>query len=651
MPVITLPDGAKRSFDTPVSVFQVAENISPGLARVALAGKVDGRMVDLDYLLEKDAEVQIITGKVSEGLEVIRHSTAHLLAQAVKQLYPQAQVTIGPVIESGFYYDFAIDHPFTPEDLIKIETRMAELASQNIPVSHQALTRAEAIEYFKSIGELYKVEIIEGIPEGETLTLYTQGDFTDLCRGPHVPHTGHTKVFKLLSVAGSYWRGDAKNAMLQRIYGTAFADKKDLQAHLHRLEEAEKRDHRKIGKALDLFHLQEEAPGQVFWHEKGYAIWRVMESHIREIQKSCGFLEVKTPLIADIHLWEQSGHQAKYSQNMFMTSSENRLYALKPMNCPCHVQIFKQGLKSYRDLPLRLSEFGACHRNEFSGALHGIMRVRGFTQDDGHIFCTENQIQAEVATFMNATFQLYQDFGFEKIIVRLATRPKERIGEDAVWDRAEAALAEALTQVGVQYELLPGEGAFYGPKVELHLEDCIGRTWQCGTIQLDFMMPGRLGAYYIDEDNQKKAPVMLHRAAIGTFERFIGILIEHYAGTFPVWLAPVQVVVMGISEKHEHYVVEIERQLNQYGYRAKSDLRNEKIAYKIRAHSVDRVPYQVIVGDNELNNKTISVRTLQGQDLGSMPLDRFRMILDEAIARKGRMADPSSVVEITGDKD
>ena len=631
MPNIQLPDGSQKTFSDAVTVMQVAESIGPGLAKATLAGVVADQLVDASYVIEDDARVRLITAKDPMGLDVIRHSSAHLLAQAVKQLFPSAEVTIGPVIEDGFYYDFKFERAFTPEDLVAIEQRMGELVKENLPISRQVLSRAEAITYFEGIGEQYKVQIIKDLPEDETLSLYTQDDFTDLCRGPHVPSTGMLGVFKLTKVSGAYWRGDANNEMLQRIYGTAWADKKALKAYLFRLAEAEKRDHRKLAKQLDLYHMQEEAPGMVFWHENGWALWQVVENYIRHMVAQGGYQEVKTPQLIDVSLWEKSGHKAKFSDEMFITSTENRDFAIKPMNCPAHIQLFNQGLKSYRDLPLRLAEFGSCHRCEPSGALHGLMRVRGFVQDDGHIFCTEAQIQQEVADFMDQAYTLYADFGFEDLDIKVATRPDNRIGSDAVWDKAEQALAAALTSKDIDFDYLPGEGAFYGPKVEIHLRDCLGRAWQCGTIQVDFSMPERLGAHYIAEDNTKKAPVMIHRAIIGSMERFIGILIEHYAGVFPVWLAPIQVMVMGISDKHAEYAKSVLVALKKQGLRANVDLRNEKIGYKIREHTLNKVSYQLIVGDKEVDGSLVSVRTHRGQDLGQMSIDRVVALIQQNI--------------------
>ncbi|MGR9044813.1 MAG: threonine--tRNA ligase [Gammaproteobacteria bacterium] len=631
MPVITLPDGSQRSFDHAVSVMDVAQSIGAGLAKATLAGKVDDKLVDASALIEQDASLQIITAKDEEGVDVIRHSTAHLLAQAVKQLFPDAQVTIGPVIENGFYYDFAYRRPFTPEDLEVIEKKMQELASEDIAVSRSILSRDEAVKFFKDLGEDYKAEIIASIPANEDLSLYTQGDFTDLCRGPHVPSTGKLKAFKLMKIAGAYWRGDSNNEMLQRIYGTAWGDAKALKEYLHRLEEAEKRDHRKLGKALDLFHSQEEAPGMVFWHDKGWTIYQQVEQYIRAKLQVNGYGEVRTPQVVDRSLWEKSGHWDKFGDMIFTTHSENRDYAIKPMNCPCHVQIYNQGIKSYRDLPIRLAEFGSCHRNEPSGTLHGLMRVRNFVQDDAHIFCTEDQIQQEVSTFIDLLFEVYKDFGFEEVIIKLSTRPENRVGDDSVWDKAENALEIALNNKGLDWQLQPGEGAFYGPKIEFSLKDCIGRIWQCGTIQVDFSMPGRLGAAYIAEDGSRQVPVMLHRAILGSLERFIGILIEQHAGTFPVWLAPVQAVVLTIADRHAEYADQVMRTLEKQGVRVKIDLRNEKIGFKIREHSIQRVPYLLIIGDKELERQTVTVRTQKGEDLGSLSIGQFSDRLSQEI--------------------
>jgi len=636
MPSITLPDGSQRHFDKPVSVLDVAANIGPGLAKATLAGKVDGRLVDASYVIEHDAQLSIVTERDAEGVDVIRHSTAHLLAQAVKQLYPDAQVTIGPVIEDGFYYDFAYPKGFTPDDLAVIEKRMQELAQQDIPVQRSVMPRDQAIDYFRGLGEEYKARIIEDIPKGEDLSLYRQGDFTDLCRGPHVPSTGKLKAFKLMKLAGAYWRGDSNNEMLQRIYGTSWATQKDLKDYLHRLEEAEKRDHRRLGRQLDLFHAQDEAPGMVFWHDNGWTIYQAVEQYVRRLLKEHDYKEVKTPQVVDRSLWEKSGHWEKFRDGMFTTESEKRIYAIKPMNCPCHVQIFNQGLKSYRDLPLRMAEFGSCHRNEPSGTLHGLMRVRSFTQDDAHIFCREDQIQTEVSQFIDLLFSVYRDFGFNEVLVKLSTRPEQRVGSDDVWDKAEHALETALNNKGLAWDLQPGEGAFYGPKIEFSLKDCLGRVWQCGTIQVDFSMPGRLDAHFIDEDGSKKVPVMLHRAILGSMERFIGILIEEFAGAFPAWLAPCQAMVMGITDRHADYVQEIEKSLKDQGFRGNSDLRNEKIGFKIREHTLQKIPYLLIVGDKEVENRTVAVRTRNGKDLGSMTLSAFIEGLSVEIASRGR---------------
>lgn len=621
MPNIKLPDGSVRSFDHAVTVAEVAASIGAGLAKAALAGRVGGKAVDLSHCIETDVDLAIVTDKNAEGLEVIRHSTAHLLAHAVKELFPDAQVTIGPVIENGFYYDFSYKRPFTPEDLAAIEQRMGELAKREIPVAREVWPRDKAVEFFKSIGEHYKAEIIASIPANEDVSLYRQGDFVDLCRGPHVPSTGKLKVFKLTKLAGAYWRGDSKNEMLQRVYGTAWAKKEDLEQYLHMLEEAEKRDHRKLGRQLDLFHIQEEAPGMVFWHAKGWTLWQQVEQYLRRTIADNGYQEVKTPQIVDRSLWEKSGHWGMYSDLMFTTQSEKRDYAVKPMNCPCHIQIFNQGLKSYRDLPLRMAEFGSCHRNEPSGSLHGIMRVRNFVQDDAHIFCTDGQVQGEAAAFIALLQKVYVDFGFSDIQIKLSTRPEKRVGADEQWDMAEAALAAALDAQGLAYELQPGEGAFYGPKIEFSLKDCLSRVWQCGTLQLDFNLPVRLGAEYVAEDNSKKYPVMLHRAIVGSLERFIGILIEHYAGAMPLWLAPVHAVVMNISEGQADYAAEVVETLRRAGFRVEADLRNEKINYKIREHSVHKLPYQLVVGEKEKAAGKVAVRVRGGQDLGQLSLD------------------------------
>ncbi|WP_194714185.1 threonine--tRNA ligase [Noviherbaspirillum soli] len=621
MIAVRLPDGSQRQFESPVTVAQVAASIGAGLAKAALAGKVDGKVVDTSHLIDHDADLAIITDKDPEGIDVIRHSTAHLLAYAVKELFPDAQVTIGPVIENGFYYDFSYKRPFTPEDLQAIEKKMAELAKRDEPVTRSVLPRDEAVAYFKSIGEDYKAEIIASIPANEDVSLYAEGKFTDLCRGPHVPSTGKLKVFKLMKLAGAYWRGDSKNEMLQRIYGTAWGKKEDQEAYLHMLEEAEKRDHRKLGRQLDLFHFQDEAPGLIFWHPKGWTIWQQVEQYMRTVYQDNGFQEVKGPQILDRSLWEKSGHWENYKENMFTTESENRSYALKPMNCPGHVQIFKSNMHSYRELPLRYGEFGQCHRNEPSGSLHGMMRVRGFTQDDGHIFCTEDQILDECVNATALLQKVYKDFGFNEIIYKVATRPEKRVGSDEAWDKAEAALIESLKRSGCEFEIAPGEGAFYGPKIEYTLKDAIGRMWQCGTIQVDFSMPVRLEAEYVAEDNTRKVPVMLHRAILGSLERFIGMLIENHAGALPLWLAPVQVVVLNISDAQADYAREVTQALKKQGFRVNSDLRNEKITYKIREHSVQKLPYIIVVGDKERDSNTVAVRARGNVDLGSMPVD------------------------------
>ena len=638
MPIIRLPDGSERSFDAAVTVADVAASIGAGLARAALAGKVNGRLVDTSYLIEENADLAIVTDRDAEGLEVIRHSTAHLLAYAVKELFPDAQVTIGPVIDNGFYYDFSYKRPFTPDDLIAIEKKMAELAKKDEQVTRKVLPRDEAVAYFKSINEHYKAELIEAIPAGEDVSLYTEGNFTDLCRGPHVPSTGKLKVFKLMKLAGAYWRGDSNNEMLQRVYGTAWAKKEDLDAHLFQLEEAEKRDHRKLGKQLDLFHMQDDGPGMVFWHPRGWSLWQEIEQYMRAKFVDYGYQEVRTPTIMDKTLWEKSGHWENYRDNMFTTHSENRDYAVKPMNCPGHVQIFNSGLHSYRDLPLRLAEFGSCHRNEPSGSLHGLMRVRGFTQDDAHIFCMESQIEEEVATFIQMLYKVYGDFGFSDVLVKLSTRPEKRVGSEETWDQAEQALAAALTQNGLQFDLQPGEGAFYGPKIEFTLKDSLGRLWQVGTIQLDFNLPVRLGAEYVAENNERKHPVMLHRAIVGSMERFIGILIENYAGAMPVWLAPVQAMVLNIADAQAEYVTQVVEELKKNGFRVASDLRNEKITYKIREHSLQKLPYLLVVGDKEMQSGQVAVRTRKGEDLGSMPVQAFIERLRGEVQAKGSAA-------------
>jgi len=636
MPDIRLPDGATRHFDAPVSVAELAASIGPGLAKAALAAKVDGALVDTSHVIDRDASVAIVTERDPEGLDVIRHSTAHLLAYAVKELFPDAQVTIGPVIEDGFYYDFSFKRPFTPEDLEAIERKMGELAKKNEPVTRSLMPRDEAVRYFESIGEHYKAEIIASIPSDQPISLYAEGRFVDLCRGPHVPSTGRLKVFKLTKLAGAYWRGDSRNEMLQRIYGTAWTSKEDLDQYLHRIAEAEKRDHRKLGRQLDLFHLQDEAPGMVFWHPKGWSMWQAVEQYMRGIYRDNGYLEVRCPQILDRALWEKSGHWENFRDNMFMTESEKRDFAVKPMNCPGHVLIFNADLRSYRDLPLRYGEFGMCHRNEPSGALHGLMRVRGFTQDDGHIFCTEEQIEAEVTRFNQLALDVYRAFGFDAVTIKLALRPDQRLGDDATWERAEGALRDALRACGVDFTELPGEGAFYGPKIEYHLKDSLGRSWQCGTMQVDFQMPGRLGAEYVAADDTRRVPVMLHRAIVGSLERFIGILIEHHAGAMPLWLAPVQAVVLTITDRQHAYASDVAYTLRGAGLRVATDLRNEKISYKIREHSLQKLPYQLIVGDKEQAAQTVAVRTRGGQDLGSMPMSSLLARLQgEATTEKG----------------
>ena len=629
MPNVTLPDGTVKSYEQSLTVAEVASSIGSGLAKAAIAGEVDGQLVDTSFMIEGDSDVAIITNKDEKALEVIRHSTAHLLAQATQQIYPKAQVTIGPVIDNGFYYDFAYKDGFSEQDLAKIEKKMNAIVKQNLPIERMEMTREEAIEFFKSMGEHYKAEIIESIPTNEALSLYKQGDFVDLCRGPHVPSTSKLKAFKLMKLAGAYWRGDSNNEMLQRVYGTAWENKDDLAAHLHRLEEAEKRDHRKIGKLQNLFHTQEEAPGMVFWHPKGWTLYQIIMQYMSKVFKDNGYQEVHTPEVMDRTLWEKSGHWDKFGDAMFTTHSENRDYAVKPMNCPGHVQIFNQGLKSYRDLPLRLAEFGSCHRNEPSGTLHGIMRVRNFVQDDAHIFCTVDQIQSEVSSFIDLTFKVYKHFGFENIDIKLSTRPEKRVGSDEVWDQAEAALATALDAKGIDWELQEGEGAFYGPKVEFVLKDCLDREWQCGTIQADFSMPDRLDAHYIAEDGSKQIPVMLHRVIVGSIERFTGILIEHYEGAFPSWLAPIQAVIINISQKQEEYTKNVEINLKNQGLRVISDLRNEKIGFKIREHSMQRYPYILVVGDREQENNQVSVRRRGGEDLGSMSLEALTELINQ----------------------
>ena len=636
MPIITLPGGSQRSFDHPVSVLEVAQSIGAGLAKATVAGKVNGKLVDACDLIDSDVTLQIITPKDQEGLEIIRHSCAHLIGHAVKQLFPTAKMVIGPVIDDGFYYDIASERPFTLDDVAAIEQRMQQLIEKDYDVIKKVTPRAEVIDVFRARGEDYKLRLVEDMPGEQAMGLYYHEEYVDMCRGPHVPNTRFLRAFKLTKLSGAYWRGDAKNEQLQRVYGTAWADKKQLAAYIQRIEEAEKRDHRKLGKRLDLFHMQEEAPGMVFWHPNGWTIYQVLEQYMRGVQREHGYQEVRTPQVVDRVLWEKSGHWGNYADNMFTTESESRDYAIKPMNCPCHVQIFNQGLKSYRELPLRLAEFGSCHRNEASGALHGIMRVRGFTQDDAHIFCTEEQVKKEAADFIKLTLQVYSDFGFSDIKMKLSTRPAKRVGDDAFWDRAETALADALNDAGLPWEYLPGEGAFYGPKIEFTLLDCLGRAWQCGTLQYDPNMPQRLDASYVSEDNSRKVPVMLHRAILGSFERFIGILIEHYEGAFPAWLAPTQAVVMNITDKQADFALNVEKILNQSGFRAKSDLRNEKIGFKIREHTLLKVPYLLVIGDREVETQTVAVRTREGADLGSMPVTQFAEFLAQAVSRRGR---------------
>jgi threonyl-tRNA synthetase len=638
VPVVTLPDSSQRSYDHPVTIQDIAADIGPGLARATLAGRVDGKLVDAAYRIDRDVELAIVTTRDEEALELIRHDAAHVMAQAVQELYPGTQVTIGPAIENGFYYDFAREEPFTPEDLKKIETRMQEIVKRDLPIEREVWSRDRAMKTFGDMGESYKVEIIDDIiPEGEELSVYRQGEWFDVCRGPHLPSTGKLpKAFKLMSVAGAYWRGDSRNPMLQRIYGTAWRNKDELKAYLHRLEEAEKRDHRKLGKTMDLFHTQEEAPGMVFWHDRGWRVYLQIEDYIRAMLRDHGYQEVHTPSVIDRSLWEKSGHWDKFHDDMFTTESEKRTFAIKPMNCPAHIQIYNQGLKSYRDLPLRLAEFGSCHRNEASGTLHGLMRVRGFVQDDAHIFCSDAQILGEVSDFIDLLFEVYRDFGFEDVIIKLSTRPEQRVGEDALWDRAEQALENALNHKQLEWQLQPGEGAFYGPKIEFSLKDCLERVWQLGTIQLDFSMPARLGATYVAEDGSKQVPVMLHRAILGSLERFIGILIEHYAGALPTWLAPEQAMVMGITDKQAEYAKKVEETLKNQGVRVKSDLRNEKIGFKIREHTIQRVPYLLVVGNREAESNTVAVRTRGGKDLGAMSLQALSEGLSAEIASRGR---------------
>ena len=637
MPEITLPDGSKRDFNNPITVAEIAESIGPGLAKAALAGRVDGVLVDTSYSVVGDAEVAIVTERDEDGIEVLRHSCAHLMAQAVQRLFPKAQVTIGPVIEDGFFYDFAFERPFTPEDLVEIEKAMGVIVKENLQVEKSIVNRDDAVAMFREMGEDYKVEIIESIPGDEDLSFYRQGEFVDLCRGPHVPSTGKFKAFKLTTVAGAYWRGDSDNEMLQRVYGTAWASNKELKLYLKRLEEAEKRDHRKLGKQLGLFHFQEESPGMAFWHPNGWTLYQTIQGYMKIVQQKNGYKEINTPQLVDYSLWEKSGHAAKFSEEMFTVESENRIYAIKPMNCPCHIQVYNQGLKSYRDLPLRYAEFGSCHRYEPSGSMHGLMRVRSFVQDDGHIFCTEEQIQSEVAHFMGLLFGVYRDFGFDEVILRLSTRPEKRVGSDDLWEDAEQSLKEALKATGLPWELMPGEGAFYGPKIEYSLKDCMGRIQQCGTIQVDFFTPGALDARYVAEDDSRKTPVMLHRAVLGSFERFIGVLIEHYAGAMPTWLAPEQAVVLNITDKQSEYCLKLEESLNNKGFRATADLRNEKISFKIREHTLQKIPYLLVVGDREVESGTVAVRKRNGEDLGVMTFDDFCKHLSQDVSRFGRI--------------
>ncbi len=637
MPIITLPDGTQKEFDRPISIMEVAESIGPGLANAAIAGKVNGLLLDTCMKLEKDSNVSIITKKDTEGIDIVRHSFAHLVGHAVKQLFPSAKMAIGPVIKDGFYYDIYYEKNLTLEDLEKIECRVKELVEQNYKINVEIVSRKKARQTFIDRSEPYKVQIIDDIDEKETIKLYHHQEYIDMCRGPHVPNTKHLRNFKLMKLSGAYWRGDSKNEMLQRIYGTAWANSKDLKKHLTQLEEAEKRDHRKIGKKLSLFHTQEEAPGMIFWHPRGWSIYQVLEQYIRKLLVENGYEEIKTPQAVDRTLWEKSGHWDKFKDDMFTTTSETREYAIKPMNCPCHVQVFNQGLKSYRDLPIRLAEFGSCHRNEPSGSLHGLMRVRNFVQDDAHIFCSESQVQSEVSRFIDLVYKVYNSFGFDSIIVKLSTRPEKRVGADEIWDKSEKALADALNAKKIDWEVLPGEGAFYGPKIEFSLEDCLGRIWQCGTIQVDFSMPERLGASYISEDNQREVPVMLHRAILGSFERFIGILIEHYAGKFPAWLAPIQAVVMGITDRNDQACISACKELISKGYRVESDLRNEKIGLKIREHTIQKIPFLLIIGDKEQAKEEVTIRTLEGEDLGSMHLGDFSKLLEQSVANMGRM--------------
>ena len=637
MPEITLPDGSKRDFNNPITVAEIAESIGPGLAKAALAGRVDGVLVDTSYSGVGDAEVAIVTERDEDGIEVLRHSCAHLMAQAVQRLFPKAQVTIGPVIEDGFFYDFAFERPFTPEDLVEIEKAMGVIVKENLQVEKSIMNRDDAVAMFREMGEDYKVEIIESIPGDEDLSFYRQGEFVDLCRGPHVPSTGKFKAFKLTTVAGAYWRGDSDNEMLQRVYGTAWASNKELKLYLKRLEEAEKRDHRKLGKQLGLFHFQEESPGMAFWHPNGWTLYQTIQGYMKIVQQKNDYKEIHTPQLVDYSLWEKSGHAAKFSEEMFSVESENRTYAIKPMNCPCHIQVYNQGLKSYRDLPLRNAEFGSCHRYDPSGSMHGLMRVRSFVQDDGHIFCTEEQIQSEVADFMGLLFGVYRDFGFDEVILRLSTRPEKRVGSDDLWEDAEQSLKEALKATGLPWELMPGEAAFYGAKIEYSLKDCMGRIQQCGTIQVDFFTPGALDARYVAEDGSRKTPVMLHRAVLGSFERFIGVLIEHYAGAMPTWLAPEQAVVLNITDKQSEYCLKLEESLNNKGFRATADLRNEKISFKIREHTLQKIPYLLVVGDREVESGTVAVRKRNGEDLGVMTFDDFCKHLSQDVSRFGRI--------------
>jgi len=634
MPIITLPDGTEKKYDSAVTIDQIASEIGPGLAKAALAGRVNGELIDTCIPITQNSHIQIITSKDDEGLEIIRHSFAHLLGHAVKQLYPEAKMAIGPVIEDGFYYDISYKDTFTPDDLLKIEKRMKELVNRDYSVGVEIVSPEKAKEVFTDRGEIFKLDIVKNIPENEIIKLYKHQEYIDMCRGPHVPNTRHLRAFKLMKVSGAYWRGDSNNEMLQRIYGTAWKSSKELKEYLSRIEEAEKRDHRKLGKKYSLFHSQEEAPGMVFWHPKGWTIYRILEDFIRETITKYDYQEVKSPQVVDRSLWEKSGHWDKFKEDMFTTTSENREYAIKPMNCPCHIQIFNQGLKSYRDLPIRLSEFGSCHRNEPSGALHGLMRVRNFVQDDAHIFCTDEQIQEEVQNFIDLVFEVYKTFGFDSILIKLSTRPEKRVGSDEVWDKSEKALSDALDSKGLDWSLLPGEGAFYGPKIEFSLKDCLNRVWQCGTIQVDFSMPERLNSSYIDVDGKKQPPVMLHRAILGSFERFIGILIENYSGNLPIWLCPLQIVVMGITDRNNDACLDTKSKLIKYGFRASVDTRNEKVGFKIREHTMQRIPFLIIIGDKEEENNEISVRTREGKDLGKMTLDKFKLIMDESISKK-----------------